>query len=120
MSETLDFSKPVCQRDGTPVRILCTDGGGTHPVIGLVRGVVQRWPISGDYGVGTGECDLLNVPETFRRERWVNVYLDIDHYFWTKEEAKKNTYSGILARVKVLVEGKAGDGLQGEGPEGTL
>lgn len=70
----VDFTKPVQTRDGQAVRILCTDGPGHQPVIGLLGGALRRWCANGEYyieGTGNRPDDLVNAPE----ERWMVVYV---------------------------------------------
>ena len=68
---TIDFTKPVQTRDGRKVRILCTDGPGDTPIIGLVDGnsYPSIWKEGGKHA--SSPTDLVNVPET--RVVWVNM-----------------------------------------------
>jgi len=65
----IDWTKPVTTRDGRKVRVLCTDGPGKYPVIGIVedavRPVVDRWMQNGKAisDPGDDELDLINDPE---------------------------------------------------------
>ena len=79
----LDLTKPVQTRDGRKVRVLCTDGPGEWPVIGIVddgHDDVHRWPLNGRGGLwGDLSIDLINTPATPRTfERWFNVYASED------------------------------------------
>ena len=75
---TLDFTKPITTRDGRAVRILCTDGPGQFPVIGIYEGTttIDRWYAGGSYPNvdPPGECcfDLINPP--VKRRGWVIVW----------------------------------------------
>ena len=66
----------------------------------------------------------MNIPESFKREVWVNVYprtekghgtaLGIGDNHATKADADRASHSGVLPRiacVRVVIEGKEGDGL---------
>lgn len=65
----LDLSKPIKTRDGSPVRILCTDAtitscGERQPIVGIVGDVVCSWDMKGTYNpsVNPSDMDLVNVP----------------------------------------------------------
>jgi len=79
----LDLTKPVQTRDGRKVRVLCTDGPGSRPVIGIVDGNKgpSTWCLNGATSEGwfnpdlESESALINTPATPRTfERWFNVY----------------------------------------------
>lgn len=71
----LDLSKPVQTRDGRKVRILCTDGHESWPIVGLIEGVTYPdvWRADGSYGAINPHADIVNVPEP-ERTGWVNIY----------------------------------------------
>ena len=77
--EELDFTQPVQTRDGRKVRVLCTDGGGDYPVVGLYEwdgshGTLCRWTLSGVYHPsGESNVDLEQAPPELVK-RWVNIY----------------------------------------------
>lgn len=60
----IDFNKPVQTVHGDSVRILCTDGEGHFPVVGIVNGEVMRWNLAGvcEGQEGDGEKNLENSP----------------------------------------------------------
>lgn len=61
VAKSLDFSRPVQLRDGTPVRILCTDSGiPNYPVVGITDGRVHIWTLDGRFDINSylGESDL--------------------------------------------------------------
>ena len=79
----LDLTKPVQTRDGRKVRVLCTDGPGSRPVIGIVDGNKgpSTWCLNGATSEGwfnpdlESESALINTPAAPRTfERWFNVY----------------------------------------------
>jgi hypothetical protein len=78
--DNLDFSKPEAlqTRDGRPVRIYATDGGGNFPVHGASidsRGCwfSCTWSESGRHGVEVlSDLDLVAKP--LRVTGWLNVY----------------------------------------------
>lgn len=82
---TLDFSKPIITRDGRAVRILCTDGPGNEPVIGIVGDSVLSWHKDGKHFVGGGPsgADLINQP--VKRRGWANLYKDRNGRYVTGE-----------------------------------
>ena len=80
---SLDLTKPVQTRDGRKVRVLCTDGPGSRPVIGIIDGNKgpSTWCLNGATSEGwfnpdlESESALINTPATPRTfERWFNVY----------------------------------------------
>lgn len=79
----LDLTKPVQTRDGRKVRLLCTDGPGEYPVIGIIEcdhDGVCRWPLNGRVTMNVDmSIDLVNTPAAPRTfERWFNVYASED------------------------------------------
>jgi len=120
----LDFTKPVQCKNGRKVEItnacdhvlFC---GTPMPIEGSLDGsqFLQSWSIDGEYIPGEPTSfDLVNVPEpkTFRKEFWVNVY-DLNNpipspWHFTKQSADYRI-GQRKACVKVVVEGKEGDGL---------
>ena len=63
---TLDFTRPLLS-DSHRVRILCTDGPGEFPVIGIWRDVVCRWTLEGGPLTGCiGVHNLTQAPEPAR------------------------------------------------------
>ena len=71
---TLDFSKPITTRDGQAVRILCTDGPGERPIVGIVGVSAKQWGLDGGYvrGMPDHGSNLINPP--VKRRGWVNLY----------------------------------------------
>ena len=104
---SLDLTKPVQTRDGRKVRLLCTDGPGEYPVIGIIEGRddVCRWPLNGRVApYGDLSVDLINTPAAPRTfERWFNVYRsgDDDGYN-TRQEADGHVLTGRIARKRVV------------------
>lgn len=68
----------VVTRSGMPVRIICTDAVGSHPIVGLVKRSNGLESACRFYEYGNvdknRECDndLFFVPE--KRKGWVNLY----------------------------------------------
>ena len=94
-------NRKVVTRDGRPVRILCTDAVGTHPIIALIRSLDNEdypWRFRMDGAILENEendSDLFFAPEKI--DGWVNVYKQSEDYirtgcmvFKTKEEAMKS------------------------------
>lgn len=70
----------VQTRGGKAVRILCTDAGGSHPVVGLVEGYVRpyTWTAGGEIRRSSTTPHLLDLffaPKVTKL--WVNVYRGI-------------------------------------------
>ena len=90
--------KPVCTRDGMPVRILCTDMKGCdYPIVALVedsdgKEYIQKYPLDGLKEIEG--LDLMMAPE--KKVGWVNVYkggkLDADYIYPTKADAVENIF----------------------------
>lgn len=69
----IELGKKYETCDHRPVRILCTDAEGAHPVVGLLDGEVYRWRADGTRGPALGGRtydDLIEVqtPEDVVRE----------------------------------------------------
>ena len=88
-------SKKIVTREGKPVRIICTDKCGGHPIVALVRYDDAESLVCYDMNGrmwGSTE-DLFFAPE--KHEGWVNVYKSgfgwsLGTSIWqTEEEAKK-------------------------------
>ena len=123
---TIDFSKPVRTKAGTPVRIICTDREGEYPVIGLIRvqGTyrwiedIRTWTIDGEAYVGStnNNNDLENTPQEM--SRWMNLYrktIGEKHFkyfngsfFDTRLEAKKEGKASAYYVDTVEVKWKVG------------
>lgn len=89
---------PVQTRDGRPVRILCYDAEGLHPIVGLVTLKDKQehpycWTKKGVYSI-CEKNDLDLVMATTKREGWINIYKSENGYYTggiypTLEEAIK-------------------------------
>lgn len=112
-----DPTKPVQTRDGRKARILCVDHLGYTPIIALISASEDFEILYSFHGdgkcVGTSSLDLINIPETFKQDLWMNVYprplentVSVD-----KETADRYAGRNRIACVKVTVEGVVGDGL---------
>lgn len=114
-TKPIDWTKPVRTKDGRAVRVLCTDGPGVYPVVGIVTGedAPEQWTIGGKfYDNEDSECDLENAPQRIQREYWVNVYgscLSSNHD--TKEDADYHATGARLACVKITIDCEEGEGL---------
>ena len=62
-------------RDGRPVRVLCLDGGGSYPVVGLIGASANQWTNQGgNYSWSEAHRnDLIPVPAPERKKvfRWL-------------------------------------------------
>jgi hypothetical protein len=126
-----DPTKPVQLRNGTPCRILATDLKGRwplaiaytkRPLLGgadpseftamrTAEGRVLSTPIAPD-----SPYDVVNVPQTFKHEVWINIYPVGRHntvgaLYPSKESADRCASPDRIACTKVIIEGVEGDGL---------
>ena len=105
-------SRKVVTRDGSKVRILCTDKKGDCPIVALVTrcdGVDEEtvtYTKNGKFFKDTSyNCDLFFAPE--KHEGWVNVmgwkrgemYCGFVHD--SEEEARRNADKAAIATVKI-------------------
>lgn len=124
----LDLTKPVQTRDGRSVRIFCTDGGGDMPVLGAIGAYpkghwdLRRWSAKGFIrppGYGADNDDLMNIPETFEQELWLNVYKKAPGslrewgtaFHYNREDADRSAGNDRVACVHVVIKGEVGEGL---------
>lgn len=109
--------KPVCTRDGRPVRILCYDFKSLEntPIMALIRlnerqeGVAHYYIDGKHFENGINDLDLMMVVE--KKEGWVNIYNEgPDKYessitiYSTKEEAHLSRVGGCIDTVKIIWE----------------
>ena len=103
-------SRKVVTRDGSKVRILCTDKKGDCPIVALVTrcdGVDEEtvtYTKNGKFFKDTSyNCDLFFAPE--KHEGWVNVCKSqmyrcgLIHN--SEEEARRNADKAAIATVKI-------------------
>jgi len=86
----LDLTKPVQIKNGTPVKILCTDLTGDYPILGIIETEKEKtfmaWSKSGEFSIDA-KCkyDLENISEY----RWINYYANGKCYsHLSREEAE--------------------------------
>ena len=97
-------SKKVVTRDGSKVRIVCTDKKGACPIVALVTrddGVAEETVTYTKNGKFFGDTsykyDLFFAPE--KHEGWVNLYRSASYaanagcVFTSEKEAKESIYS---------------------------
>lgn len=103
-------SKKVVTRDGSKVRIICTDKKGACPIVALIErsdGVAEETVTYKENGKFFGDSsykyDLFFAPE--KHEGWVNVYriggLGCRCIFDSEEEARQNADKEAIATVKI-------------------
>ena len=107
-------SRMVVTRDGSKVRIICTDKKGDCPIVALVTrddGVAEEtvtYTKNGKFFKDTSyNCDLFFAPE--KHEGWVNVYKGGDRDYFTlgamiydrKEDAEECRVEDCVATVKI-------------------
>lgn len=95
--------KPVCTRDGRPVRILCYDFKSLEntPIMALIKlnerqeGVVHYYIDGKHFENGINDLDLMMVSE--KKEGWINLYKNSKNTFTrysdiylTREDALNN------------------------------
>lgn len=105
--EEAKAGKPVCTRDGKPVRIICWDAKGDNPIVALMEdgkgeSTIRR-PVNGLYyrdEMAEMPRDLMMA--TIQHTKWVNIYKsdNFDHIdgaeriIWdTKEKAVENAFT---------------------------
>lgn len=101
----IDWTKPVEDEDGRPVRVLCTDCKGIYPVVLAIRGlndgeIVERRPLS-----GLGNPAIRNViPKPVKREGWVNIRFGSlpDCTIWKSEVAAKDYARGYAEAITTV------------------
>lgn len=114
MTKKLDLTKPVQTKNGSPVRILCTDRVGERPVVGLIMSpdggeTGVSWTLEGRKGpyYGTDAYDLVNVPEEVTL--WFNVYRRLNGEVWagsswpSKEDAIAGSGSDRIDTVSITI-----------------
>lgn len=106
-------SRKIVTRDGSKVRIICTDKKGVCPIVALVTtldGVAEEtttYTKNGKvFGTTTTKYDLFFAPE--KHEGWVNVHRSlglVDLWcrciFDSEEEARRNADETAVATVKI-------------------
>lgn len=122
--EEAKAGKPVCTRDGRPVRIVCwnrkSGKGLDMPILALALNEddteeIIRTDINGyEYSTPTNNCRDIMMAEKY--EGWVNLIVGVgcNHItiaptiYNTKEEANKAYYGGydIIATTKISWEDK--------------
>lgn len=97
-------SRKVVTRDGSKVRIICTDKKGACPIVALIErsdGVAEEtvtYEKNGQFfGGNSYKFDLFFAPE--KHEGWVNLYRNASYaasagcVFTSEKEAKESIYS---------------------------
>lgn len=113
--EEAKAGKPVCTRDGRPVRVLCYDRLGAFPVVALVKDGdevenTQCFTTNGSYYVGReSDTDLMMKPT--KRTGFINIYTSIRdaqgyvrgiEIYNTREEAEENNNNiNFVATAKI-------------------
>ena len=114
----IDWTKPIetDEENPLPVRVLCTDQDGRHPVAAAIKGCfVHQWTLEGGPH-NTLFPKLRNVPE--RVKGWINIYRnDFDNrnrtgrfMFESLDEAMGNASPDHIACVEIDVP--VGHGLE--------
>lgn len=106
--------KPVCTRDGRPVRILCLDVAGEliYKIVALVMEsgteYLHRYMENGRYNNNKeNKSDLMMAPE--KKEGWINIYhapsfhYPGDHVYDSKKKAfeMREIYSSYVNTIKI-------------------
>lgn len=81
VAKSLDFSRPVQLRDGTTVRILCTDSGiPDYPVVGIIAGRVDIWTLEGKFAAydysRESVHDLVQTPQPRKYAELIKKWAD--------------------------------------------
>lgn len=69
----ITMDKQYRTRDGYPVRLLCVDGPGRYPVVGIFLDEIETWTSSGSWSFNDPIFDLIEVKPKIRVERWINI-----------------------------------------------
>lgn len=85
----IDMDHKYQTRDGRAVRLLCVDGPGCQPIVGIVDGAdsVDTWDARGAWLDRPGPSDWDLVPVTEKHEGWC-VWYSKPYIFETREDAK--------------------------------
>lgn len=79
----ISMGKKYKTRDGARVRILCVDGPGARPVIGLVCNQITTWDIGGSHQSAKHKDDWDLVEDnSIVVVRWVNILQLEDGEIW--------------------------------------
>lgn len=116
MTKPFDPTKPVQTRDGRQARILCTDVAAGPPLVAAILEKdnyehVERFDSLGSY-YGTSwphRHDLVNVPEEYTLEVWLNLYPG--GAYFSRESADEYAAPNRIACIKCAAFFKEGDGL---------
>ena len=115
LAKPIDWTKPVRTKDGRAVRVLCTDGPGDYPVIGIVDDtpVPQTWTLDGCFWAKEfSECYLENAPQRIKKTLWMNIFNDGSFdLFGAKEDADADRGDRVFACVKIAIDCEEGEGL---------
>lgn len=117
-----DPTKPVQTRDGRKARIVARDLGlrGEMELATVITdfdavNYLATHSIRGEHRLGMQSgSDLVNIPAEFEFEGWSNIYAcgtGFGPVYQTREEADKNSLTGRIACVRVVIKGKEGEGL---------
>ena len=96
----IELGKKYQTRDGRAVRILCVDGPGEQPVVGLIGEMVANWDMNGIYFLHplSENCrhlmeasDLILVPT--KHEGWIAVADGEPDYIW--QQLMKDTPESV-------------------------
>lgn len=104
-------SRKVVTRAGDPVRIICTNAKGNHPVVALVKypkGHEEAFQFNSDGSRYNNKSafDLFFAPE--KKEGWVSLYRNVRGNlvfglpYCTKEEALDELYDDTDTRIDTI------------------
>lgn len=99
----IEMGKQYQTRDGRAVRILCVDGPGSQPVVGIIEGEdnPDTWNMDGTWSTRIDSWDLVPVP--VKHEAWavieINYFPGMSPMFCTKEGAEHHAASCAHAVV---------------------
>lgn len=113
----IEMGKEYKTREGGSVRLLCTDGPSSNPVIAIIDEMVVMCYSSDGKIPGASHLDLVEVRKKFRREVWVNVYPEdklggnVSAYNSKKTADSMAAGNPRIACIPVIIEGEEGEGL---------
>jgi len=71
----ISMDKKYTTRGGREVRLLCVDGPGKLPIVGIIGVDIHSWWGTGNFmRLGENQLDLIEAPEIIEIDVWVNVY----------------------------------------------
>lgn len=99
----ISMDKKYTTKDGRPVRLLCVDGPGEFPVIGLLESLVRVWKENGFYSYCNSESSFDLIEAKTKRTGWINIYkaMGVNGIWATKKEAEAFANASNIACIQI-------------------